>query len=464
MTPLLADLASWWLQAGLLLGAGLVLPPLVRLRDPAVRLRLGQLLVAAAFLIPFVQPAGPSGEPGGPDGGATLSLSLLVTASPSPAMLSVETLIVALLAAGAALRLAWLGAGLWRLRALRKRAYPLSPLPPAVAAAQSRTFTTAEILVSSEVASPITLGWLRPAILLPEGFGSLGTAEQEAVACHELLHVRRRDSWAVLFEEGARALLWAQPAAWEVLSGLSLFREQAVDRAVVESTGNRRAYLRALASLARLSQESPAAALPFQTRSHLVRRLAQLVKEVPMSRTRLFLATTSAAALLLLVGAAGAAAFPFGSSPVEPTANAAPTDAARGAVEGGVAGGIAGGVQGGVPGGVEGGVKEGVKEGASDDGVVLKVGGDVKEPVELTRVQPTYPEEARKNRIQGKVILQAVINDKGSVTKVEAVESPDPMLTDAAIEAVKKWTYKPATKKGKPVKVLLTVTVAFRLA
>ena len=37
MTPLLADLASWWLQAGLLLGAGLVLPPLLRLRDPAVR-------------------------------------------------------------------------------------------------------------------------------------------------------------------------------------------------------------------------------------------------------------------------------------------------------------------------------------------------------------------------------------------------------------------------------------------
>lgn len=464
MTPLLADLASWWLQAGLLLGAGLVLPALVRLRDPDVRLRLGQLLVAAALLIPLAQPAGSSAGAGGPAREATLSLSILVTANPSPEMVSAEALVVAVLAAGAALRLGWLGAGLCRLRALRKRARPLSPLPPAVAAAESRTGATAEILVSPEVASPITLGWLRPAILLPEGFRSLGTAEQEAVACHELLHVRRRDSWAVLLEEGARALLWAQPAAWGVLSGVSLFREQAVDRAVVASTGDRRAYLRALASLARLSQESPAAALPFQTRSHLVRRLTQLVKEAPMSRTRVSLATAGAAALLILVGAAGAAAIPFGSSPAEPAAATAPAETAAGAVEGGVAGGIAGGISGGVRGGVEGGVKEGAKEGASENGEVLKVGGDVKEPVLLNRVQPAYPEEARKNRIQGSVILSTVVDDKGNVEKVEPVESPDPMLTDAAVEAVKKWTYRPATKNGKPVKVRMTVTVAFKLA
>jgi protein TonB len=136
---------------------------------------------------------------------------------------------------------------------------------------------------------------------------------------------------------------------------------------------------------------------------------------------------------------------------------------AVGAVEGGVAGGIAGGVSGGVPGGVEGGVKGGVKERASEDGEVLRVGGDVKEPVQVTHVPPTYPEEARKNRIQGRVVLEAVIDRKGNVTTIGAIESPDPMLTEAAIQAVKKWTYKPATKNGKPVKVHLTVTVAFKL-
>ncbi|HYN44101.1 MAG TPA: M56 family metallopeptidase, partial [Thermoanaerobaculia bacterium] len=412
MTPLLVDLASWWLQAGLLLGAGLVLPGMVRLRDPGARLRLGQLLLAIAILLPLLQPRASSQGDGNSGTGPVFSLAILVTGKPPVAAASVETVVLVLLATGVALRLAWLGAGLLRLRSLRRRSRPLAPLSTPIVSAIARTGATAEVLVSPEVASPVTLGWLRPAILLPESFMLLAEAEQEAVACHELLHVKRRDSWALLLEEGARALLWAQPAAWGVLSGISLSREQAVDRAAVDSTGDLRAYLRALAVLARLSQESPAAALPFHTRSHLVRRVAHLAKEVPMSRTRASLATAVAAASLLLVGAAGAAAFPFGDDSQPPAAKAAP---AKGS---------------------------GV---VADDNDILKVGGDVKEPVQISRVQPTYPEEARKNGVQGIVKLSAVIDAKGSVTRIEPIESPDPTLAAAAVDAVKKWTYKPAT-------------------
>ena len=301
MTPLLADLASWWLQAGLLLGAGLVLPFAVRLRDPGVRLRLGQLLLATAILLPLLQPAPGAQGDGAAGTGQAFSLAILVTGEPTDTAISVETAVLGLLVAGAALRLARLGIGLRRLGSLRRRSRPIASLPRPIASAMARIGATAEILVSPDIASPVALGWRRPAILLPESFALLQEAEQEAVACHELLHVRRRDSWALLLEEGARALLWAQPAAWAVLSGISLSREQAVDHAAVASTGNRRAYLRALALLARLSQESPAAALPFHTRSHLVRRVAHLAKEVPMSRTRVFLASAGVVALLLLV-------------------------------------------------------------------------------------------------------------------------------------------------------------------
>jgi len=460
MTPLLADLAAWWLQSGLLLGAGLLLPSLLRLRDPAVRLRLGQLLLAAALLLPLVQPAA---RPGGAEEAAALprlSLAVLVTGDAARGPVSLETAVLSLLAAGVALRLAGLGVGLARLRAVRRRSLPLTPLPAVVASATARTGASAEFLVSRDVGSPVTLGWLRPAVLLPEAFSSLGPAEQEAVACHELLHVRRRDAWALLLEEGARALLWAQPAAWALLSGISLSREQAVDRAVVSATGDRRAYLRALAALARLRLASPAAALPFHTSSHLARRVAHLKQEVPMTRIRLALVTAAAAALLLLVGTAGAASFPFAGdaaagparvAPAPPPANDAATD--------GVAGGVAGGIEGGVAGGVEGGVKGGV----GGDGEVRKVGGDVKEPVVVTRVPPVYPEEARKNRIQGKVVLEVVIDTKGKVTKAETVESPDPLLSEAALAAVRQWTYAPATLEGKPVKVYLQVTVNFKL-
>ena len=457
MTPLLADLASWWLQAGLLLGAGLVLPPLLRLRDPAVRLRLGQGLLLATFLLPLVPPpAFPAGAASA--GPAAFSISLLVTPEPSPASSSAETVVLALLAAGAALRLAWLGAGVLRLRSLRTGARPLRPLPPAVASAAARTGVEAEVLVSREIASPVTIGWLRPAVVLPEGLASLEPAELEAVACHELLHVKRHDAWAVLLEEGVRALLWAQPAAWGVLSSIALAREQAVDRAVVESTGDRRPYLRALVGLARRGETSPAAALPFHTRSHLHRRVASLAKEVPMSRARLALASAAVAALRVHVVAAGASAFPVGgaASPAAPSGPAPARNTAADAVSQGIAGGVVEGVAGGIP--------EGVAGGAGDGTDVLKVGGDVREPVLLTRVAPAYPEEARKNRVQGRVILDAIVDEKGTVAKVEALESPDPSLTEAAAEAVRKWTYKPATRKGKPVKVRMTVTVAFKLS
>ncbi len=445
MTPLLVDLVSWWLQAGLLLAAALVAPAAVRLRDPEARLRIAQAALAAALALPLLQPPAPSGGTGGVVVRTAFSFVLAADADSPTRALSAEALVLAALVAGALLRLAWLGAGLLRLRALRRRARPLSPVPSAVVSAVARAGARADLLVSAEVVSPVALGWRRPAIVFPERFAALEPPEQEAVALHELLHVRQRDSWAVLFEELARALLWSQPAAWGLLSGISLAREQAIDRAVVRSTGDRRSYLRALARLAAFAQEAPSGALPFLSRSHLLRRVAHLAKEAPMSRRRLVLATTAAAAFLLLVGAAGAAAVPFGGhggtpDPGPVAAPASPSDAVRD------------------------GVREGVAEGVGGDGEILKVGGDVKEPVEIQRVQPTYPEEARKNRIQGRVVVQAVIDTKGNVQRVEAVESPDPMLTEAALGAVKQWTYKPATKKGKPVKVRLTVTVAFKLS
>lgn len=94
---------------------------------------------------------------------------------------------------------------------------------------------------------------------------------------------------------------------------------------------------------------------------------------------------------------------------------------------------------------------------------IYKTGGPVSEPVEVSRPRPVYLPEAKAKGVTGIVTLNAVIDKTGKVTSVEPLESPDATLTAAAVEAVGKWTYKPAMKDGKPVKVRLHVTVSFIL-
>ena len=100
--------------------------------------------------------------------------------------------------------------------------------------------------------------------------------------------------------------------------------------------------------------------------------------------------------------------------------------------------------------------------GRTDDGL-LRPGGDVRAPELLRRIEPQYPEAARKARIEGVVILDAVIAASGEVEEVRVIRSAGKLLDDAAAEALRRWTYRPATLNGRSVRVLLTVTVSFRV-
>jgi protein TonB len=80
----------------------------------------------------------------------------------------------------------------------------------------------------------------------------------------------------------------------------------------------------------------------------------------------------------------------------------------------------------------------------------------------IHRVQPTYPALARQARIQGPVVLRAVISREGIIENLQAV-SGAPMLEQAAIEAVKQWRYKPYLLDGEPIEVETQVTVNFSL-
>ena len=93
----------------------------------------------------------------------------------------------------------------------------------------------------------------------------------------------------------------------------------------------------------------------------------------------------------------------------------------------------------------------------------IHVGGDVQAPEKINAPSPQYTEIARKARIQGVVIVQAIIGKDGSVQNVKLLKGLPMGLDKAAMDAVKSWRFKPATLNGKPVSVYYNLTVNFSL-
>jgi TonB family protein len=93
----------------------------------------------------------------------------------------------------------------------------------------------------------------------------------------------------------------------------------------------------------------------------------------------------------------------------------------------------------------------------------LSVVGDVRAPVLIHRVEPEYPVWARKGRVEGMVMIEAVITERGDVVDAHVVQSANPVLNDSALAAIRQWRYQPATLDGRPVRVYLTVTMTFNL-
>ena len=149
---------------------------------------------------------------------------------------------------------------------------------------------------------------------------------------------------------------------------------------------------------------------------------------------------------------------------VPQTAENTDTAPETGGVVGGQKGGVVGGVVGGQIGGVIGGTLGGQLGGQlGGTGTALRVGGDVKAPIAINRVEPQYTEVARKARIEGMVIIEAIIDRNGNVTDVRILKPLPLGLGDAALEAVKRWKFQPGTLNGQPVPVIYNLTVNFRL-
>jgi TonB family protein len=99
-----------------------------------------------------------------------------------------------------------------------------------------------------------------------------------------------------------------------------------------------------------------------------------------------------------------------------------------------------------------------------DPDTPLRIGGSVKRPEILSQVKPETTAESRRHLgFDGTVILETIIDKAGLVRSVKVLKGLPMGLSESAVAAVKAWTFKPATFKGKPVKVWYILTVRFQI-
>jgi TonB family protein len=398
---LLENLLAWALQTSLLVA----IVALVSLGWHHARGRLLfwqgvlALILLAPVVVPWHRPAPQSAATG----------SVAISQGPAVPLATVQSIwsricnldsVLWLIGAIALARLIWLGAGLLRLRGLRRRAAPLE-IPeieispnlsacPLQLAARVYGFAArrADWFSSAEINGPVTFGWLRPCVLLPARVAELPQPLREAIAYHEWIHIERRDWLFVLAEEIIRSLLWFHPAVWFTLSRIQLAREQAVDEAVVQRTSDREGYANALLEVARQSLEPDLMPAPlFLRKRQLAARVLAVMKESRMSKFNSWVRIAAAGCAAWGAVALGAWLFPLQSE-----AQALP----------------------------------------DDSGITCDTGAAL-----LHRPPLRYPPGAKAG---GLVVLEATVGTNGQVTDAHVISGPEE-LRRAALENVLQWHY-----------------------
>lgn len=418
----LSNLWFYSLQTGILILAAGLLVRFFRLREPRSSYLFWRVLLAACLLLVF--------QPGVPDPYSDpVSVPLAehpmlpaspVTVSDMDQAADVFPMLGVLLASGILLRLIWLGAGFYRLHRLRRRTRRLV-LPPHLQPLTGELKVTARFRVSSEVSGPVTFGWFRPVIVFPDSFAELDPAMQKAVACHELLHVRRGDWLWNAFEELVRTVFWFHPGFYWLIGRIQLTREQVVDEQAVELLGSRKTYLQSLVEIARWKNSAASLPAPLFLRefqfSRRVRHLLQF-REVRMSKTKSTFFWSGCVALLLATGWWSLAALPLTAAPPARIPQEDPATAEP-----------------------------------------VRVGSRVMANKLAHRVDPEIPGRPASSPPLDQFILSIVVDQKGAVQRVEVLQGDDdhPSSNSAVADAVKQWRYEPFLLDGKPVPVRTTV-------
>ncbi|MGE5362131.1 MAG: TonB family protein [Bacteroidales bacterium] len=331
--------------------------------------------------------------------------------------------VLSFVALGFLARLAWVAVGLRLLRRLRLGSDRLEPRPAVVREAVALASADADIRLSSDVACPVNFGARRPTVLLPRVVQTYPDEEQRAITCHELIHVRRHDWLRTIGDETVRAVFWFHPAVWWLLGEIHLAREQVVDQEVVRLTGTRRPYLEALVKLARPAVRPALGPAPsFIRRAHLAQRVALLLREVRMSKTRVVGALAASTGTVFAAAALAVWTLPLQATPAdsrqqrdEPVVQAAAAQSAAPAQ---------------------------AAQPAKQAPAVSAKPQEAGQPKLLSRADAVYPPDAKAKGIQGVVILGGRVTTTGEVTDVKILRSI-PALDEAALDAARKYRFAP---------------------
>jgi TonB family protein len=339
-------------------------------------------------------------------------------------------------------RLAW---GLFQTSALARNATRIMPAGDTALRwkqhSQRMGITTLlpEIAASPQGIGPVTVGLRRGLLLLPPAFlEDIAPSDLDAVLAHELAHVRRRDFAKNLFYGLVSLPIAWHPVTWSTRARVAETRElicdaMAADAIAAESVTGRKQYARSLLRVASVLSARPRVAtlhalgiLSLNTDGRIFeRRIMTLThKPVPMNAARRILVAASCC-IVALAACTTALALRADVATLTP-----------------MAGNQASGTE--TPAKIH--VKSSVMTGQ-------KISGD----------NPTYPKEARAKKIQGAVVLDAIIGKDGAIENLSVTKSPDKLLSQSALDAVRTWRYRPYLLNGEPVEVDTTINVVYNL-
>ncbi len=326
-----------------------------------------------------------------------------------------------------AARFAW---RLGKIHTLRRRASKVSLTGDAAQfwSQCSETFGIADacLAASSQIFGPVTIGIMHKLILLPARMVSaVPEAEMQAAIAHEFAHMRRNDFLKNLIYELLALPVAFHPAFWLTRERVMESREMVCDTMAAQF-GERHQYARSLLRLASLLVEGMSTRTPHAIgifdATTFERRVMRLKEVQGFVSARRKLLVTAACALVGLGICASALALS-----VHVDALAAGDDKSTSQPNGPVT--------------------------VSPDKMAAQI---------LSKTNPVYPVDAKRARIQGTVKLEAVISKTGEVDQLKVASGPS-ALQQSALDAVRKWTYKPFLVNGEPVEVKTTINVTYSL-